>query len=118
MWNNVIVKVVKEKHSDFFKVHVHLHIYVFITIPEAKKYSNREKSESIQHFIDEFKNHEVNDPEVLSLFAMPWVSNPTSHPVFSKYYAVRSFSIHYDSVNLKATEFRPCNEFRKSGWTL
>jgi hypothetical protein len=74
---------------------VYLKIYVFVVLPSQHQCSDDERQININYLIEDFKskNHDdVNDPEVLSLYALPYVTSPNQHPVFSKFFKVHSFT--------------------------
>eukprot|EP00762_Andalucia_godoyi_P004331 ANDGO_05445.mRNA.1 LisH domain-containing protein ARMC9 OS=Pongo abelii GN=ARMC9 PE=2 SV=1 len=79
-----------------------------------------------RHFIEQYSSKFVSNAELLPYFALPFVSNPRSHPSFSRLFqpewlsALRSLLEQFISENLdkKSTEPEPTLHACFTGWQV
>lgn len=83
---------VNKYSQEIEKIAFYIQVYIAL-IPFRQKLSDEKKAQSFKKLRDYFqtKSEEcTTDKEMLSLFALPFVSDPESHPVYGKLFQVQN----------------------------
>jgi len=89
----MVSRLTSRDNKDVQKLTFYVHVYAAIIPYKTGQNASvqKEEMENLRNFFQQ-KSDMTTDPEMLSLFALPYVPDPATHPVFSKLFQVHTIT--------------------------
>jgi hypothetical protein len=71
------------------EVYLRVHFAIWAKVHEESEAAQKEAMSSLKLYFEEQANTLSTDPSILPLLALPFVSDPRTHPVFSELFEVK-----------------------------